>query len=445
MDKIIEEILSLKESDIPNYEKHLMLGGGTPGPHLVRGRGIYVEDMNGKKYIDCTSQSWALYLGFNHPEINQIVKEQLEILTHAHTGFYTLPRYVLAKRLVEITPEKLNRVMFTVGGGPAVEAALKIAIINKPEAHQFISLYDSYHGTTFMSMAASWISTMTSGEFIGGAKFAHFTQNFIRVPNPYCYRCVFDLEYPKCEIFCAKFLEETIKKGSNGPIAALILEPLQGSGGQVLFPKEYLEKVRQICDKYGIILIYDEIQTAFGRMGEWFAADYFNVDPDIIVAGKSMGAGFPISAIIISDDLKGFEMKGEDLHTFGNNQISQVAALKQLEIIKRDNILDNVKKVGNYISGEIKKMMMEFPQIGEIRGPGLHIGVELVKDPVTKEIAKKEAIQVRDEGIKLGIIFGLSGTGKNVIKIKPPLITTIEEAGKIVELFYESMSKVFKH
>ena len=167
MDSIIKKIMDFKKDDIPKYEKNLMLGGGTPGPSLVRGSGVYVYDIDDNKYIDCTSQSWVLYLGYSHPEINQVVKEQMEYAIHFHSGFYTIPRYLLAKKITELFPEKMNRVMFTIGGGVSIEAALKVAIINRPGAHNFISLYGGYHGTSFMTIGASLTSTLAYDEYLG--------------------------------------------------------------------------------------------------------------------------------------------------------------------------------------------------------------------------------------------------------------------------------------
>lgn len=449
MDSIIKQISDIKKEDIPEYEKYLMLGGGTPGPNLVRGSGVYVFDIEGKQYIDCTSQSWALHLGYAHPEINQAVKEQMDLSVHFHSGFYTLPRYLLAKKIAERFPEKMNRVMFTVGGGVSIEAAMKVAIINRPEAHNFISLYGGYHGTSFMTTGASLTGTFAYNKYHGGAKLAHFAYNFIRVPAPYYYRPYFEVsdinDRDEVDRRCLEALEMQIKYGSTGPVCGMVMEPLQASGGQVIFSKNYLQGVRDICTKHRIILIWDCIQTAFGRMGEWSAANYYEIVPDIMVCGKSMGAGFPINCIIISDDIEGVKMDAIDLHTFGNNQVAQVAALKQIEIIERDEVFNNVKQVGGYIRENLISFQKEWPQIGEIRAIGFHIGIDLVKDPDTREPDFDGCTKVRDTGIKNGIIFGVggSGKGKNVIKIKPPLITTMTQADEILEKFAKTLQMVY--
>jgi 4-aminobutyrate aminotransferase-like enzyme len=271
MDPVLERVYAIKKREIPEYAKHLMIGGGTRGgPVLKKGKGCWVEDIDGKRYIDCTSQSWALYLGYANDEINAVVHEHSKNLTHVHQGFDTLPRFALARKLAEIAPAGLGRVSFTVGGGPAVEGAMKIAVKNRPGAGEFVCLYDAYHGSTLGTMGASWISTMATGEFAGGARLNRLTRQFIRVPNPYCYRCPLGLDEKSCDVMCLRVLRLTVQKGVNGPVAGIVVEPIQASGGQVILPKRYLEGVRKLCDEFGIPLIYDEIQT-FARIGTFFA------------------------------------------------------------------------------------------------------------------------------------------------------------------------------
>jgi 4-aminobutyrate aminotransferase-like enzyme len=443
MDPILEKVYSINKEDIASYAKHLMLGGGTRGgPVLKRGKGCWVEDIDEKKYIDCTSQSWALYLGYANDEINKIVHEHSQNLTHVHQGFDTLPRFALAKKLAEIAPPGLNRVSFTVGGGLAVEAAMKIALKNREGAREFICLYDSYHGVTLGTMGASWVSTMASGKFIGGARFNRLTKQFIRVPNPYCYRCPLELKQENCELMCLKLLKLTIQKGINGPATAVVLEPLQASGGQIIFPKGYLEGVRRLCDEYGIILIYDEIQT-FARIGTFFADGFYGVAPDIMALGKGLGAGFPIGAIIIGDTLKGFDPDSEELHTFANNSVSQVAALKLIDMLEK-GVLENCRKIGDYLGTELGKMQEEFPEMGDVRQAGLHIGIELVRDPDSREPATELLARVRKAGFENGIIFGVGGMAKNVLKIKPSLIITREEASEVLDRFRKSLVSALK-
>ena len=441
-DPTLQRIYGMTPEDIKEASRHLMIGGGTPGPTLVSGSGVRVVDIDGNTYIDCTSQSWAMYLGFAHPEITQVICEHAGSITHIHQGFDSLPRFYLARKLAQLAPVGLDRVSFTVGGGPAVEAAFKIALRNRPGSKEFISLWDAYHGTLMSAASASWIATQASGAFTGQRHFLPMLNTVHRVPNPYCYRCPFGQEPGSCDLMCAEMLRLTIERSVNGPAAAFIVEPIQASGGQIPLPVRYLRRVREICDEYGVLLIFDEIQT-YCRIGDWFAATHYDVRPDIIVLGKGLGGGLPIAAIMIRDHLEGFSLKAEELHTFANNSLSQVAGAKQIEIIERDNILENTRCMGVYLANGIQRLQHDYPEIGDIRAVGLHIGVEFV-DPETKAPTDEECIRIRQEAMGLGVIFGLAGVRKNVLKIKPPLIVNREEADEILDALESAMRKVLR-
>lgn len=444
MDRLLEKIYGMTHSEMQSCAKNLMLGGGTRGgPVLTRGKGVRVWDVENREYIDCTSQSWVLYLGHSNEEINQVIREHIEFMTHIHQGFDTKPRFYLARKLAEIAPEGLNRVSFTVGGGPAIEAAMKICIKNVGLSRDFVCLYDSYHGTTLGSIGASWVSTGSNGGYIGGSRFLPLTKPFIRIPNPYVYRNPFGVDEETYVDMCLTMARETFKRGIAGRPAGVIVEPIQASAGQIILPKRYLTELRKLCDEYETLLIFDEIQT-FGRIGRMFAADYFGVTPDIIVLGKALGAGLPLASIIVADRLKGFCPDTEELHTFANSSLSMVTAAKQIELLETW-VLKNCREIGDYLGKGIKNMMDEFPEIGEVRQAGLHIGVEFVKDPVGKEPLEKETESIRNAGInKNGIIFGLGGVRKNVLKVKPPLIVNKNEADEILEKLRKSIMDVLR-
>lgn len=444
MDNVLKQIASVDAERLSQLKENLMVGGGSPGPCLVSGKGIRVNDMEGNTYIDCTSQSWALYLGYCNEEIRECVYEHMGKLSHVHQGFDTQERASLAHKLASMAPKNLNRVSFTVGGGPAIEAAMKIAMKNVPGAKHFVNLWGSYHGSTLTAAGASWTSTKTAGSYTGVANFfPNINSNFVRIPDPYTYRKEFDQSENSVEN-CLKMARYIIEKGISGKVAGIIVEPIQASGGQKPLPKEYLQGLRQLCDDLGCLLIFDEIQT-YCRIGEFFAATYYDVEPDIIVLGKALGAGFPLAAIIIHDRLKGFEMNGEELHTFANNSVAQVAALKQIEIIERDNLLENTRKVGAHIAEGIRKLQKEFPEIGEIRQVGLHIGVQMIDPATGKSMDKTTATAIRSTAMaKNGLILGTGGYDKSLLKIKPPLITTIADADEILEKFENTLHMVLR-
>lgn len=445
MDALLQRIHSINEDEMKEFGKNLMVGGGTPGPCLVSGKGVRVTDDKGKSYIDCTSQSWAMYLGHSNDEITQAVHEQMSYFSHIHQGFHTKPRFNLAHKLASLAPKNLNRVSFTVGGGPAVEAAMKIAMKNSPNAKHFITLWDAYHGSTLTTAGASWTTTQAAGSFTGAAQFLNnVNSNFVRVPNPYCYRCYFGDNPDTCSAMCAEMLRHTIERGVNGPVAGVIIEPIMASGGQIPMPEKYLRKVREICDQYGVLLIFDEIQT-YCRIGEFFAADYYGVEPDIIVLGKALGAGLPLAAIIIHDRLKGFEMHAEELHTFANNSVSQVAALKQIEIIERDGLLENTRNIGAYIAEKVRGLQQNYEEIGDIRQIGLHIGVEMIEDAKTKKpLSNETAGKIRTACMEKGVILGTGGFRKHLLKIKPPLVINKEEADEVIEYFEAGLKQVLR-
>ena len=434
MDKVLEKIYGMTESEMMRLGEHLILGGGTRGgPVLERGKGVRVWDTAGKEYIDCTSQSWALYLGYANDEINKIIREHIERMTHIHQGFDNKPRFHLVGELARHAPSKLNRVSFTVGGGPAIEAAMKICVKNVPQSRDFVCLRNSYHGTTLGSMGASWISTKANGRYMGGANLLPLTRPFIRIPTPNTYRNPFEVDSETYVDMCLTMARETFEGGIAGRPAGVIVEPIQASGGQIILPERYLRGLRELCDEFETLLIFDEIQT-FGRIGEFYAANYFGVEPDIIVLGKGLGAGLPLAAIIISDDLEPFSPDTEELHTFANPTLSMVASAKMLALFE-ESVLENCRTMGDYLGAEINKMKGEFPEIGDVRQAGLHIGVEFVKDPVSKEKMPDETVEIRKNGFKNGIIFGLGGVDKNVLKIKPPLIVNKSECDEILDKF----------
>jgi 4-aminobutyrate aminotransferase-like enzyme len=444
MDPTLEKVYGMGRAEIEEAKQHLMIGGGTPGPVLVKGKGVRVQDIEGKSYIDCTSQSWALYLGYANDQINQVAHEHMQSLSHVHQGFDTLPRFYLASRLAGLAPAGMGRVSFTVGGGPAVEAAMKVCLHNRPGAKEFISLWDAYHGSTFAAASLSWIATQASGHFTGQTTFLPMLHTVHRAPNPYCYRCIFNQQPESCDLSCAEMLRYTIQRSVNGPAAGVILEPLQASGGQIIFPKRYLVRVRAICNEYGVPLIFDEIQT-FCRIGDWFAATYYDVSPDIIVMGKGLGAGLPIAAIIIADGLEGFTMKAEELHTFANNSLAQVTAIKLIDVIEQEDLLENTRRMGAYIEKGLRELQRDYPEMGDIRAIGLHIGIEFVEDPVTKKPTVDKCVAIRDAGMKLGAIFGLGGAHRNVLKIKPPLIVNQSEADEILDIVHRAMQRVLRN
>ena len=421
------------QDDLLAGRKALIRGWSTgvePEMILVRAHDALVWDQDGKEYIDVTAQAWSNSVGASDERVIEAAFAQARNITHVRSNYDSVPLLLLAKKLAELAPGNLNRVGFCLHGSLAVEMAMKIAMKNRPGAGPFITLYDGYHGRSLATMAASWPHVNND--------FRPYMTNVIRVPNAYCYRCPLGLDREDCAAACAAVLRATIEKATNGKPAAVIMEPIQGNGGQVDFPPEYYHEVRRICDETGTLLIWDEIQTAFGRVGRMFAAEHYGVTPDIIVFGKAVGGGFPLAGVIIRDDLQGFA-PGDDALTFGQFPVSMAASLEMIRILEEEDLLAKCRDMGDYATSRLRELQERHPLIGDIRGPGLMIGIELVRDRQTKEPAVSETTQVYKRGMEKGVIFGTSRYGGigNVVKIKPSLTITRPQMDRVLEVFDE--------
>jgi 4-aminobutyrate aminotransferase-like enzyme len=423
--------------------RQALIGGGVARETAFivdHGTGAVVTDLEGKQYIDCTSQAWSLGIGYAHPRVASAVAAQVSRYTHIRTGFETIPKLLLAARLAAMAPGDLNRVAFTLSGSDAIEGAMKLAIRNRDGAATFLSLWNGYHGRTFGTMALSWPHPENV--------FGRWMGPVVRVPAPYVYRNPFGdgMTAQECVDACVWYTRQAILNAVDTPIVGLMMEPFQGNGGMVEFPASYHRKIRALCDEFGLLLIWDEIQTAFGRMGEWFAADLYGVAPDIMVVGKGLGGGFPISAILVSERLKGFK-PGDHSFTHAHFPPSMVAALATIDVMEDEGLIERSREMGRYFTTRLGAMQERHALIGDIRGPGLMIGIELVRDRVTKEPARSEASWLVNEGIRRGVIFGEAkylGLG-NIVKIKPPFVITEAEADRVLavldELLFELETK----
>ncbi|NPT43470.1 aminotransferase class III-fold pyridoxal phosphate-dependent enzyme [Paraburkholderia sp. 1N] len=381
---------------------------------LVKARGSLVWDDKGREYIDCTAQAWSNNLGANDPRVVEAAIAQLRDMTHIRPNFESLPRRKLVAKLQEISPGNLNHVGFALHGSLAGEMAMKLAFKNRPGAQNLIVLQDGYHGRSLATLGASWPHPNNP--------FLPIQPRFTRVPHPYPYRSRLGMD-PEVEVqLCLGLLEDTITKGVDGPVAAVMMEPIQGNGGHIEFPRSYYKGVREICDRLGVLLILDEVQTGFGRMGTMWAAEYYDVVPDIIVFGKGIGGGFPLAGVLADDRLTWFD-EGEEALTFGNFPVSLAAGLATIEAIQMDNLCQKARAAGEYATERLLEMQKRRKLIGDVRCPGLMVSIELVTDREKKTPAQKESQEVYRRGVELGVLFGESryaGLG-NLIKVKPPL------------------------
>lgn len=408
---------------------------------LVEGKGSIVKDINGREYLDCISQmAGPTTIGNSHPRVVEAIKQQVDKIFFTSVSSINIPRTELAERLTKIMPPKFTRFHFASGGAEAIEFALKAAmkITGKKE---IISLYNAFHGCSIGCMSLGHACLRQGYPIVPG---------FRQIPSPYCYRCSYGKKFPQCDFECAKALENAINYASSNDVAAFIMEPIQGMGGNILPPdKKYFEIIREICDRYGILFIVDEIQTGFGRTGKMWATDYFDIDPHIIVIGKALGGGVPLSAAAFREDLITPNLDTEFWHvsTFSGNPLSCAAASAVVDVVIEEKISEKTAAMGRFMTNRLKDMQKEHRLIGEVRGPGLFIGVELVKDRKTKEKALNETIKIIGEAQKRGVLFGLScmpGIG-NIIRILPPMVITREQASKALDILDEILSEVEKN
>jgi 4-aminobutyrate aminotransferase-like enzyme len=412
--------------------REAMIGGGVGGglPIVVdHGSGSSLWDKTGKEYIDCTSQAWSLNIGYCHPSVIQAVTEQIQLFTHIRTSFDTVPKLLLAKRLSELGPGQLKKVSYSLTGSDANESAMKLAMRNRP-GNLFVTLWDGYHGRTLSTLNMSWPHPDN--------RFTAWKGEVLRIPQAYCYRCPFHLTYPACQLECVRFAKQAILKGASEPPVALMMEPIQGNGGMIDFPPDYYPAIRQMCDELGMLLIWDEIQTGFGRVGDWFAANLYDTVPDIMIIGKGLGGGFPLFGTLSRGDLEGFA-PGDHSFTFAHFPVSMTAALATIDVIEREGLLERSRKMGAILSSRLNQLKEKYELVGDVRGPALMIGVELVKSKATKQPAREEAHRFVAEGLKRGVIFGeakYSGLG-NIVKVKPPLVISEAQVDRVLEVFEE--------
>jgi 4-aminobutyrate aminotransferase len=402
---------------------------------IEKAQGVWMTDVDGNVMLDFCAGIAVNSTGHCHPRVVKAITEQAnKFLHYSGTDFYYAPEVELAERLNAVSPTgKDNRVFFCNSGAEAVEGALKLAryYTKRP---QFIAFIGAFHGRTMGAVSCTGSkTTQKKGFFPTMPGVTH-------VPYPNCYHCVFNKTYPGCKLECIKYIEEVVLKTILPPeeVAAIVFEPVQGEGGYVVPPKEAVVALRRLADKHGILLIDDEIQSGMGRTGKWFAIEHFGVKPDIITMAKGIASGMPMGAIIASSKVMSWK-PGSHGNTFSGNPVCCAAGIATYEVIKKD-LLKNSTVVGGYMMAELKKMQKKHAVIGDIRGKGLMIGVELVKDRKTREKDHDLMEAVVQEAFKQGLL--MLGCGTNTLRICPPLIITKEEAKVGLDILDKVLKKV---
>lgn len=399
-------------------------------------KGAKIYDVHGKEFIDFFAGYSVVNAGHCQEQIVEAAINQAKKLIHAGTYlYYTKPAIFLAEKLAELTDPSLSMTFFGNTGAEAVETALKLAR-KFTKKFEFISLMGSFHGRTMGALSITGQSSRKKydlGPFMTGIAYAH---------PPYCYRCHFEKEFPSCDYLCARSLENTIDYETSNGVAAFIAEPVMGEGGIIVPPPDYFRIVKKILDDHEILFIADEVQTGFGRTGKMFASEHYNVIPDFMTMAKGIAAGFPLSACITRADIGVSFEPGDHFSSFGGNPVSSAAALANIKFLQDEKLSEKANEDGEYLLQRLNELKEKYPLIGDIRGKGLMIGIELVKDQKKKTPAKEETTKIRDYCRENGLLIGSGGVKGCVLRLQPPLVISKEEIDSTLEILENAMKKI---
>jgi 4-aminobutyrate aminotransferase len=397
-----------------------------------------VKDVDGNEFIDFNSGLVCLNVGHSHPKVVAAIKKQCDRFLHySNTDFYYDEVIDLAGKLAEITPGDFNKkVYFGNSGAEAIEAAVKLAKWHS-RRQLFIAFISAFHGRTIGALS------FTASKPTQRRYFFPLMPGVTHVPYPYCYRCPFKLNYPECHYWCVDFIDEYVLQKYVPPedTAAILYEPIQGEGGYVVPPPEYPKRLKKLADKYGLLFIDDEVQTGMGRTGKWFAIEHWDVEPDIICSAKGLASGMPLGAVIAKAKVMDW-VGGSHASTFGGNPLSCAAALAVIDTIKEEKLLENATKQGAYIMKRLEELKARSEIVGDVRGKGLMIGLEIVEDKKSKKPAPEKVKEIMIRSWKRGVAVITCGT--STIRIAPPLVITRELVDSALDIIEDTVKEVEK-
>ncbi len=397
------------------------------------GQGVWVTDVDGNRYIDFTSGVLVTNLGHSHPAHVSAIQGQAARLMNCYS-FPTPERVILAKRLLETLPPNLNRVFLLTTGSEATEAALRV-VKRYTGKFEVISFYGAFHGRTYgaLSVAGNLGTRRQFGPAVPGAVMA---------PYAYCYRCVYEKAFPECDFYCIEILDRIIESSSSGQLGAVIVEPYQGAAGFIFPPEGWLKALEEWAHERELVLIVDEVQSSFGRTGKMYAIEWENIKPQMLCLGKGFGSGMPSSALASEDRIFEKMLSGELSSTWGGNPLASAASLAVLDVMSEERLPENADRVGSILKQKLIDLQKKYRFLGDIRGKGLVIGLEIV-DPVdgytpAPELAQQILLKAAENGMLLGKV-GLYG---NVIRIAPPLVINQDEVDIGVQILDNTFTEL---
>lgn len=431
--------MKTNESLLVERNNHIPQGPFNVHPIFAeRAEGAIITDVEGKEYIDFAGGLGVNNIGHCDEEVLKAVQDQIQ--KYIHTCFHVVmyePYVELCKRLNQMTPGNFSKkTMLVNSGAEGVENAVKI-VRHATNRSAILAFEDAFHGRTLLAMS---LTSKVKPYKLG---FGPYAPEVYRMPYAYCYRCAFGLEYPSCETYCAHFLKEFFNTYvSPEQVAGLIVEPVLGEGGFVVPPKEYFKILHGICQDNGIVFIADEIQTGFGRTSRMFAMEHYQVAPDIVITAKSLAAGFPLSAVTGKAELMDHPQVGGLGGTFGGNPVACQAALSVLDQFQKKDILSKAGKIGEKVLERFKEFQKQYVIIGDVRGLGAMVGMELVVDRKTKEPATVFTKKLVDLCRKKGVLMISAGTHSNVIRTLMPLVITDDQLERGLSIIEESLREL---
>jgi len=394
--------------------------------------GCIITDVDGNQFLDWSSGVLVANVGHCHPYYVEQVKAQAEKLFNCY-DFISPPRVELAEKLVEISPKHLDKTFIVTTGSDATEAAIRMAR-RAHEGWEIIGFHGAFHGRTLgaASVGASLGVHEGYGPLVPGC---------IHAPFPYCYRCPFGYEGPEsCGFQCLEYLDWVVSQESCGELCAVITEPYQGGAGSIIPPPGWFERLDQWRRERGLIFILDEVQSSFGRTGKMFCMEHWDIQPDLVTLGKGLASGMPCSAVIGTSEVMDALPPSSMGSTFGGNPLSAVAALASIEIIEREHLVENSARMGRLMMEAFEQMQQEYEQLGDVRGMGLVLGLEIVEDEASKQPAAGLAAEIVHQCYLRGLAcihpIGMFG---NVIRVAPPLVVTEQQVGESLGIFEDSL------